>query len=129
MFTATEETVCCAPSLVLAGFDSSAARAFRRQGWDVYLAYSGPEARRLARMIEADLVILDTRVPEESGWLTCEKLTREMPGVRVVLVDSAPDSQRMHLAEFVGATALVDQRDGLAELLKRYPAEALHTAG
>jgi DNA-binding response OmpR family regulator len=125
----TENTVACTPCLVLACFDAGAARAFRRRGWDVYPARSGPEARRLARMMEADLVVLDTLLPEESGWLTCEKLTREMPGVRVVLVDPAPDAQRAELAEFVGAEKLLGRLDGLEELLELDPAEKMPVAG
>jgi CheY-like chemotaxis protein len=126
MNAATENTVCCTPCLVLAGFEAGLARSFRRRGWDVYPATSGPEARRLARMLGADLVVLDTFLPEESGWLTCEKLTRELPGIRVVLVD--PDPRRAELAEFVGAAALVG-RQGLTALLELDPVEAVSSAG
>jgi CheY-like chemotaxis protein len=116
------ESVCCTPCLVLAGFDGAVARAFRRRGWDVYPARTGPEARRLARMVQADLVVLDTNLPEESGWLTCEKLTGELPGIRVVLIDQDP--RRAALAEFVGAAAFVGS-EGLSALLEMDPAEAL----
>jgi CheY-like chemotaxis protein len=128
MIATTEDCVCCKPCLVLAGFDPYTARAFRRRGWDVYAARSGPEARRLARMLEADLVVLDTGLPVESGWLTCEKLTRELPDVRVVLADAEPDARRAKLAAFVGAAALLS-RDGLATLLERDPEPALPAAG
>ena len=116
------ENVCCTPCLVLAGFDAAVARAFRRRGWDVYPVNSGPEARRLARMVQADLVVLDTFLPDESGWLTCEKLTGEMPGLRVVLVDQDP--RRAELAELVGAAALVGC-EGLQALIEMDPADAL----
>jgi ActR/RegA family two-component response regulator len=122
MNAANDEMVCCAPCLVLAGFDAGVARSFRRRGWDVYSAKTGPEARRLARMMEADLVVLDTFLPEESGWLTCEKLTHESPDVRVILVD--PDPRRAQLAEFVGAAALVGS-EGLSALTQLDPSEAL----
>jgi CheY-like chemotaxis protein len=127
MSTLLENTVCCSPCLVVAGLDGNAARAFRRSGWDVYSARTGPEARRLARMMEADLIVLDTLLPEESGWLTCEKLTRELPGARVVLVDADPDAHREELAEFVGAGALI-ARDELATLSESDPAEAMSAA-
>jgi DNA-binding response OmpR family regulator len=123
-----EEIVACSPCLVLACFDAGAARAFRRRCWDVYTARTGPEARRLARMMEADLVVLDAELPEESGWLTCEKLTHEVPGIRVILVDAEPDPQRAELAEFVGAAALVGRADGLQELLDLDPSEKLFSA-
>jgi ActR/RegA family two-component response regulator len=125
-----EDCVRYTPCLVLAGFDSTVARTFRRRGWDVYPASTGPEARRLARMVEAELVVLTTFLPEESGWLTCEKITRDRPGIRVVLVD--PDPQRAELAEIVGAAALVGS-EGLSALIEFDPAEALpeemHAAG
>src|SRR5262249_33012615 len=63
----------CCPCLVLAhsggAFVEAAGQALRRGGWDVYPARSGPEARRLARMIGPDLVVLDAHLPCESGWL------------------------------------------------------------
>jgi len=39
----------------------------RRRGWDVYPVNSGPEARRLARMVQADLVVLDTFLPTRAA--------------------------------------------------------------
>ena len=49
------------PCLILAHADPAYAaqvlRTFRRQGWDVYTAQSGPEVRRLARMLEPQLVV------------------------------------------------------------------------
>ena len=103
-------------------------RAFRRLGWDVYHARNGAEARRLARMLEPELLVMATDLEEESGWLTCEKLTRELPDVRVVLADAVPDARRAKLAAFVGAAALLP-RDGLATLLECDPEPALPAAG
>jgi CheY-like chemotaxis protein len=111
--------------MVLGGFDAGLARSFRQRGWNVYVAKSGPVARRLARMVHADLVVLDTYLPEESGWLTCEKLTQDIPGIRVVLVD--PDPRRAGLAELVGAAAVVGS-DGVAALLEMDPMESISAA-
>jgi DNA-binding response OmpR family regulator len=109
------------PCLVLAHADSRYAtdtcRSFRRIGWDVYLAQTGPEARRLARMLEADMVVLDAELPEESGWLTCTKLMQERPQMQVVLVSLKSDPRQLALAEFVGARTLVETSDDLAGLL------------
>jgi hypothetical protein len=93
------------------------ARSFRRVGWDVYTARTGPEVRRLARMLAPRLVVLDTLLPEESGWLTCEKLVHELAGVRVLLVDDEACPLRESLAHFVGAAALVARGDAPAALL------------
>src|SRR6476646_3435582 len=63
------------PHVVLAHSDAAyaagVARAFRRHGWVVAPAASGPEARRLASALAADLVVLEADLPAESGWLTC----------------------------------------------------------
>jgi CheY-like chemotaxis protein len=104
------------------------ARGFRRLGWDVYLAQSGSEARRLARMLEADMVILHVDLPEESGWLTCDKLTRESPLACVVLVSDNLNSRNQELAGFVGASALVDRTEGVVPLVEEILDPALPAA-
>ena len=112
----------CSPCLVLAHPHPDAqavlARGFRRLGWDVYQAGSGPEARRLARMLSADMVILHVDLPEESGWLTCDKLIREQPSVSVILVGDDLSPRNQELADFVGASALVDRTEGMVPLVE-----------
>ncbi len=110
------------PCLILVHGDVSHAgdtcRRFRRQGWDVYEASDGPQARRLARMLEPDLVVLEAEPVGETGWLTCAKLTRERPGSKVILVcdDTGPSNRRMAL--FSGAAALAGREDSLLTLVE-----------
>jgi DNA-binding response OmpR family regulator len=133
MIAATDALARCHPCLILADADEAFAakveRSFRRLGWDVYTARSGPEARRLARMLEPSLVILDVKLPEESGWLTCDKLTREFASLWVILVDAKPDEQDQRFASFVGARALVDRLDGNAAMLRQAARGELSAAG
>jgi DNA-binding response OmpR family regulator len=121
------------PCLILAHADpaytAQAARAFRRHGWDVYPARNGPEVRRLARMLEPQLVVLQADLPEESGWLTCDKLTGESPTCKVVLVVSDLAPVHAAFASFVGASACVDRGDGAAALLARVREPALPAVG
>jgi DNA-binding response OmpR family regulator len=133
MTAAIEDNTTYRPCLILALPDADyadlACRSFRRRGWDVYRARTGPEVRRLARMIEPELVLLDTELPGESGWLTCDKLTREQPRTNVVLVAAAsapPDDQ---LAAFVGASALVNRADSMALLVRDVCGTPLPAAG
>ena len=120
------------PCLILAhpnaAYEAAVALGFRRLGWDVYQARSASEVRRLARMLEADVAILDAELPEESGWLTSEKLTREHPLLKVILVTDEPGPRNYHLASFVGARALVGQSDGLAPLIEELCAPAAQAA-
>ena len=123
----------CSPCLVLAHRhpESQAvlARGFRRLGWDVYQAGSGPEARRLVRMLAADMVILHVDLPEESGWLTCDKLIREQPSVSVILVGDDLSPRNRELANFVGASALVDRAEGMVPLVEEFVESAAAVAG
>lgn len=76
-------------------------------------------ARRLARSESPAVVVLATRGTEESGWLTCAKLTRELPGQKVVLVGNDPRPGNRRLSKFVGGSALIDQAAGLGALIDR----------
>jgi DNA-binding response OmpR family regulator len=133
MSAASEENVGYRPCLVLAhaspAYAAQAGRAFRRLGWDVYAARSGPEARRLARMLGAEAVVLDTALPGESGWLTCEKLTGELPHVRAVLVAPEVGDREERFAAFVGAGALLREADGPYALVREFSAASLPAAG
>lgn len=117
-----ETNIVCSPCLVLAhphpDEQAVLARGFRRLGWDVYLANSGTEARRLARMLAADMVVLHVDLPEESGWLTCDKLIREQPSASVILVGDDLTPRNRDLARFVGASALVDRTEGMVPLVE-----------
>jgi DNA-binding response OmpR family regulator len=117
------------PCLILAHADpvyaAQVVRAFRRHGWDVYPAQNGPEVRRLARMLDPQLVLLQADLPDESGWLTCDKLIGEFPTCKVVLVAAGVTPTRTAFAEFVGAADLVDRRDGMAALLDQVREPAL----
>jgi DNA-binding response OmpR family regulator len=122
MLDGTEERVVFCPCLIVAHpdrvYQTQLARAFRRLGWDTYAARSGPEARRLMRLLDADAVILHTDLAEESGWLTCDKLTREQPLARVILISDDLSPRHQELALFVGASALIHQTDDFAPLIE-----------
>jgi DNA-binding response OmpR family regulator len=126
-----DEILPCCPCLVLAHADAAYAaavsRALRLRGWDVYTARSGPEARRLARMLAADLVILGAELAGESGFLTCAKLVGELPMVPVLLVAAGARARR--LASFVGAGDCIDRSAGMPALLWQVEAAGVAAAG
>jgi DNA-binding response OmpR family regulator len=88
------------------------ARRLRRLGWGAHLAGSAAEARQLTAEVSPQVVVLDTRLLDESGWLTCEKILRDDPTIRVVLVASQREPNGQAFAEFVGAAALISQEQG-----------------
>jgi len=116
------ENLLVRPCLVLAHADpvyaAATSRAFGRLGWDVYQALTGPETRRLARIYRAQVVVLDTDLPGESGWLTCAKLLQERPEVKVLLVSGHSQPSDHAFCAFVGAAALLPQAAGVGPLLQ-----------
>lgn len=109
-------------SLVLAHADgpfaADCSRQFRRLGWEVHLAGSGPEARRLAEQVRPAVVVLGIDLPVETGWLTCDKLVRQRPAQRVVLVTDGDREEDRPFASFVRASGLVRREDGVWTLVE-----------
>jgi DNA-binding response OmpR family regulator len=109
------------PRLVLALSDDDRAellrRKLRRRGWEVHSARAGPEARRLTQRHRPNVVILDTDLAQESGWLTCAKITLADGGQRVILVHQGDVGPVERLAHAVGAATIVaDDTRIIAEL-------------
>jgi DNA-binding response OmpR family regulator len=102
---------------------------FLRLRWEVCVASSGVRARELAADLAPSLVILGTDLPDESGWLTCAKLTQEQPDLHVVLVADRVGRTSHAFAYFVGAAALVPRNDGLRALVNEARDVALSAAG
>ncbi len=121
------------PAVIVADADAvyaaQVAAAFRQRGWDVRLAVNSAETRELARRLPTATVVLDAELPDESGWLTCDKLTRELPGVRVLLVASDLTPEQDRLAAFVGATDLIERRAGVRALVTEVCGAPLHAVG
>jgi DNA-binding response OmpR family regulator len=108
------------PYLILAHADpkfrSRCSEYFRRLGWDVHTLHSGQAARQLAHTLAPSIIILGTVLPDESGWLTCGKLTCENPEAKVILVAPRRSARDQQFAELVGAAALVHETCGFEVL-------------
>ena len=108
------------PRLVVAYADSihaaRSSRHFRRQGWEVHQVDSAAEARRLIADLAPQLVVLDTELADESGWLLCAKLRLEHPQQRIILLcpELTPEQQRR--SEFVGAAELMTREESVNAL-------------
>ena len=111
------------------GFAARVSRQFRLLGWDVYLARTGAEVRRLTKKLAPAIVVVDVDLADESGWLVCDKLNREQPGRKVVLVAAELTPENERLASFVGAAALISQQDAIAALVNEVLEVALPAAG
>jgi CheY-like chemotaxis protein len=127
-----EETV-ARPRLIVAHADAAyvalVSRAFRRLGWDVHSAATGPEARRLARQLAPEVLVLAAELEGESGWLTCHKVLSEQPRVKVFLVGDNARPGNGEFAHFVGAVALLPQSDSVQTLVADVCGRSLPAAG
>jgi CheY-like chemotaxis protein len=99
------------PLMILAYADSAHAaqcgRYFRRLGWEVHLVASAAEARRLLATFTPRVIVLDTELPDESGWLTCAKITQENPARKVVLLAPERSPENLKNLADVNAATLV----------------------
>ncbi len=96
---------------------SRASQAFRACGWDVQTARTALEVRRLVRKLPPAAVVLAAQLREESGWLTCDKLVRQQPGLKVFLVEANPTAESYQFAEFVGAAGVLPEADDASLLV------------
>ena len=121
------------PRMVLAHADrayaASVDRHFRRLGWEVRVAATADEARWLASQLAPAAVVLDADLPGQTGWLICESLTSEQPGLRVILVAPEVDRRRTRFAALVGALALVGKAADPTALVDQVYGTALAAAG
>jgi DNA-binding response OmpR family regulator len=108
------------PRMVVAYAESShaalSARHFRRLGWEVHLANSGANARRLTHALAPEVVILDTQVPDDNGWWTCAKVLLANGARRLVLVSPTVTPEEVRLAKSVGAAAVIGRDNEVARL-------------
>jgi DNA-binding response OmpR family regulator len=85
---------------------ANTADRLHRAGWRVYRATSISTLRRLACRLEPEVVVVPAEGSDESGWLTCAKLLRGAPQLRVIVVGDKTTKGRA-LARFIGVEALV----------------------
>lgn len=92
-------------------------RYFRRHGWDVHLAASGDEACASIGLLAPTAVVLDGELPRDLAWDTCARITREHPGLTVVVATDAVDDGAGR--RVTAAAAVVPRRHGVEGLAER----------
>jgi len=86
--------------------------------WRVFLAADGAEAVEYARSIDAELVLLDYRMPRRDGLEACAAI-RDMPnysGVPIVLLTAYDSSELRRRAADAGATTVFSKPFTIDEL-------------
>jgi DNA-binding response OmpR family regulator len=110
------------PRLLLAYADSAyaarVARSFRRLGWEVHLAPSAAEARRLVEVHGPQVMLIELDLPDESGWSACADITSAHPEVRAVLLATTRPENCHERFGASGAAALVTRAEGMESLVQ-----------
>ena len=103
---ATRTAVLALPESTLS---AATAVRLRRSGWRVFPAATCDAVRGLVSRVTPEVVVLPADGSDESGWLTCAKLLRTSPRLRVILVGD-PTADGPGYVRFVGAEAPSDPR-------------------
>jgi len=97
----------------------------RQPGMDVVgEAGTASHAVLLARQLAPDVVILDVRLPDNSGVEVCRQIKTERPETRVIILTSYPDDKTLFDAIAAGADGYLLKLVGSGDLL-----EALERVG
>lgn len=81
----------------------SIAKQLRDCGWNVISVDTCSQLYKRMQAWPGAQVILNTQMPDESGFLACSKALRSQPTTQIHLVDEHADEVNQSLASFVGA--------------------------
>lgn len=70
-------------------------------------ASSGEEAFRRTGLDEPDVVVMDVRMPDQSGIETCREILARFPDVRVLMLTSYADEEALMASIMAGASGYV----------------------
>ncbi len=81
-------------------------------------AGSAREAMIACERLDPDLVILDIRLPDQTGVDVCRRITERWPHIRVIMLTSYTDDDLIAEAVLAGAVGYVLKQVGNEELLR-----------
>jgi DNA-binding response OmpR family regulator len=92
-----------------AGFRAYVRAALESQGFRVVEGTSGPDAVVVALRERPDAILLDWRMPGQSGITACRNLRAEpqLTGVRIAMITGLDDERDRTLARHAGADAFL----------------------
>lgn len=97
-------------------YASSCGRYFRRLGWEVRMVANGGEARRQVAHFQPTHIVVDTDLPDETGWLTSAKILLDRPELRLVVQVPEKGAEDDCFVRFLKVDALVSRQAGIEEL-------------
>jgi two-component system OmpR family response regulator len=98
-------------------FHSVVRMRLEKDGFQVFDAYDGEEALRLARQETIDIVIVDVIMPGMNGFEVCQKIKNERPNTKVIVYTAKIDGVDAGKAREVGADLFTVKTSSLVLLL------------
>jgi len=89
--------------------------ALESENFDVIFAADGNEALEKFYEGDIDIVLLDLKMPDKSGWEVFERMTAVNPLLPVIIITASNDA--VELAAQAGASAIVEKPIELPRLL------------
>ncbi len=87
------------------------------------------EALQMAPSLQPDIVIMDIRLPDDSGLVACRRITSQWPHIKVIILSSFGDEELITQALRAGASGYVLKQIGASELIRAIEAvQAGHAA-
>jgi CheY-like chemotaxis protein len=87
-------------------------------GWICEEAENGVDGISKARALKPDLIVLDLSMPIMNGYDAATILTREMPGIPLVMLTLYADVIGKTSADIIGVKAIMSKTDGMAPLIR-----------
>ncbi len=81
-------------------------------------AENGRQAVQMARKLLPDVVVMDIAMPILNGLEATRQITREAPGVKVLILSSYNDDEYVHQLTEAGATGYLLKQTAATDLLK-----------
>jgi two-component system, NarL family, response regulator DevR len=91
-------------------------------------AGTGKEALQACQRLAPDVVLLDIRLPDQSGLDVCRQINQHWPQTKVIILTSFVDDEMIADAILAGATGYVLKQVGNQELLRAIEAVRQGTA-
>jgi DNA-binding NarL/FixJ family response regulator len=91
-------------------------------------AGTGMEAVQAVEVLRPDVVLMDVRLPDESGIAACQQIRRHWPTVQVLILTSFADDDLVMEAINAGAAGYVLKQVGSDDLVRAVRAVALGDA-
>jgi DNA-binding response OmpR family regulator len=86
------------------------------EGYDVVAAAGGARALEIATASPVDLVLLDMRMPDVSGWDVARELQHQKTCPPIIVITASLDAART--AREVGAASYIEKPFAISDLLR-----------